>query len=84
MLWWRATEGYGQEYATDRAQVNVPWSRERAHVYLEHRDPVGAAGQLTTRAVWRHSREWGEWAEAEPDWNPGREAVFVCVVVAME
>lgn len=74
VLWWRATEGYGQEYATDRAQVNVPWSRERAHVYLEHRDPVGAAGQLTTRAVWRHSREWGEWAEAEPDWNPGREA----------
>ncbi|RZU38176.1 iron complex outermembrane receptor protein [Fluviicoccus keumensis] len=74
LFWWRATEGYGQEYATDHAQVNVPWSRERSHIYLEHRDPVRQDGALTTRLTLRQSREWGDWAEAEPDWHAGQSA----------
>jgi iron complex outermembrane receptor protein len=74
LFWWRATEGYGQEYATDHAQVNVPWSRERAHLYLERHDPLFRDGALTTRLTLRQSREWGDWAEAEPDWNPGQSA----------
>ncbi len=74
LFWWQATEGYGQEYATDHAQVNVPWTRERAHAYLEHRDRLAGQGELTTRLTWRDSGEHGDWAEAEPDWHPGQSA----------
>ena len=74
LFWWRATEGYGMEYATDHAQVNVPWSRERSHLYLERSDTVFDDGALTTRLTARQSREWGDWTEAEPDWHTGQSA----------
>jgi outer membrane receptor for ferrienterochelin and colicins len=74
LLWWRATEGFGREYAADHAQVNLPWQRERAHLYLENQHRFDGRATLTTRAALRQSSETGEWAEAEPDWNPGQSA----------
>ena len=66
---WQAKEGYGAEYAGDHGQTDVPWSRQRRHFYVERVDKTSLNGSLTSRISARESREWGDWAEAEPDWR---------------
>lgn len=73
IITWRRNNGYGNEFVADRAQNNANWNNGSNQYYLRHRLKVG---KMSNDAIllYRDSRTWGDWAEAEPDWNPGREA----------
>lgn len=70
---WRRNNGYGNEFVADRAQNNAGWNNGSNQYYLRH---TFNRGKISNNAIllYRNTRTWGDWAEAEPDWNEGREA----------
>lgn len=69
---WQKNNGYGNEYVADRAQNNASWNTGASQYYLRHNLNSGNINNHITLS-YRNSRIWGDWAEAEPDWNPGME-----------
>ncbi len=68
---WVKKEGYGAYYAADRGQNNSFWNRSSRQVYLDYDGDI--SGKITghSNLLYRESRIYGIWAEAEPDWNEG-------------
>jgi len=69
---WVNKEGYGTWYAGDRAQNNGFWNKSSFQLYLENKSVINKL-RLNTLMLYRKNRVWGDWAEAEPDWNVGME-----------
>jgi outer membrane receptor for ferrienterochelin and colicins len=68
---WRKKEGYGGQYAADRAQSNAFWLETSLQVYAQYEfEPVE---HLTsnTLLLYRKSAIGGDWAEAQPDLATG-------------
>ncbi len=72
-IYWEDEVGYGGLYAADRGQSNASWMNDSGQVYLEHEAMIKERFGIKTLGLYRRSRTWGNWAEAEPDWNPGME-----------
>ena len=66
---WETNEGFGANYAADRAQANADWNNNSYQFFIEHNFPISSQLSLSTMAIKRSSRIWGNWAEAEPDWH---------------
>ncbi|MDP2385121.1 MAG: TonB-dependent receptor [Bacteroidota bacterium] len=69
---WKNREGYGSWYAADRAQNNALWKKSSFQLYLENNTEYKRC-RFNTLLLFRKNRVWGDWAEAEPDWNTGME-----------
>lgn len=69
---WVNKEGYGSWYAADRAQNNAFWRKSSFQLYVENKTELDKF-KLTSLLLYRKNRVSGDWAEAEPDWNPGME-----------
>jgi len=67
---WQIQEGYGPYYAHDRVQPEDLWSKAGRSLYVQHRGNLGSSGIVVgSELQYRSSRLFGDWAEAEPDWN---------------
>ncbi|MBI5185767.1 MAG: TonB-dependent receptor [Nitrospinae bacterium] len=73
LIYWKRKEGYGPYYPADRAQNNTFWGFSNKQYYLEYEKNINKSIKSHTLALYRESRIFGLWAEAEPDWNPGME-----------
>jgi iron complex outermembrane receptor protein len=73
MTKWEIKEGYGAQYAADRAQVNGRWISSSMQVFAEHKKKFFDMVNSNTLVLFRKNRYGGDWAEASPDWNPGME-----------
>ncbi|WP_448569503.1 TonB-dependent receptor plug domain-containing protein [Thalassotalea ganghwensis] len=71
VILWDTNEGFGANYAADRAQANADWNNNSRQFFIEHHYPLSPEVNLTSKAIKRSSRVWGNWAEAEPDWREG-------------
>lgn len=72
LIHWKNKEGYGAFYAADRAQNNAFWKKSSFQLYLQNNTDVKKFN-LTSLILFRKNQVEGDWAEAEPDWNPGME-----------
>ncbi len=72
LIHWKTREGYGVFYAFDHAQPNQSWYHDSLQLYLKHDWQARSNLAVKSLLKYRSSRIWGGWAEAEPDWNPGR------------
>jgi len=73
-VWWEKKEGYGPQYVADRVQNNTLWNSDGTEVFVESDQRVTKLLQSSSLLSYRKSHEWGSWAEALPDWNPGMAA----------
>ncbi len=74
LIYWQTDEGYGTNYAADRGQNNGDWLRHSKQIYLLHDWTVSEQLTVTNFVLYRDSRVWGNWVEAEPDWREGMSA----------
>lgn len=74
LLQYRMREGYGAQYTADHGQNNSFWNKRSFHIYGQYRFEPVAGLRSTTLLMFRRSDLGGDWAEAEPDWNPGMDA----------
>lgn len=72
LIHWKNKEGYGAWYAADRAQNNAFWEKTSFQAYLQNTMDKKKLS-LTSLILFRKNQVTGDWAEAEPDWNPGME-----------
>ncbi len=70
---WRRKEAYGPYYAADRVQNNAYWNKSSEQYFLEHQTELSSRLKSESLLLYRRSRRYGLWAEAEPDWHEGME-----------
>lgn len=73
LIAWDKQESDGVYYASDHVQPIPFWKKSGQQIYVEHEKQVRENLGVTTKLLFRESRFGGDWAEAEPDWNPGKE-----------
>ena len=73
IIYWHINEGLGGNFAADRGHPNTQWQYNSRQYYLEHNwQPQQLENwQVKTHGLFRSSRVWGDWSEAEPDWSDG-------------
>ena len=71
---WSRNEGYGVKYPGDRAQNNGLWEVNNKQAYIEYNSTITSSLSSNTLFTYRESAFRGQWSEAEPDWNAGRES----------
>lgn len=69
---WKNKEGYGTWYPADRGQNNAFWKKSSFQIYLQNKTEAGKFS-LNSLMLFRKNQVSGDWAEAQPDWNPGME-----------
>ncbi len=70
---WKRKEAYGPYYAADRAQSNAFWNKDSDQIFIEYNQNLAAWLKSHSLVLYRENRRYGYWAEAEPDWNEGKE-----------
>lgn len=73
-IFWSRNEGYGVKYPGDRAQNNALWEVVNKQTYLEYTNMLTNNLSSYTLLSYRESAWRGQWYEAEPDWNKGKES----------
>jgi len=73
LIHWKRKEAYGPYYAADRAQTNAFWNKDSDQIFLEYDKQLTERLKSNSLLLYRESRRYGYWAEAEPDWNQGME-----------
>ncbi|MDM8567304.1 TonB-dependent receptor [Candidatus Halobeggiatoa sp. HSG11] len=73
LIHWKIKEAYGPYYAADRAQNNNFWNKSSDQFSLEYRNKITESLKSHSLLLYRESRRYGYWSEAEQDWNPGME-----------
>jgi iron complex outermembrane receptor protein len=75
---WRKKEGYGAQYAADRAQNNSFWTETSLQVYAQYEFHPLPELTSTTLLLFRQSNLLGDFAEAEPNFStPMSDASYV-------
>jgi outer membrane receptor for ferrienterochelin and colicins len=69
LIHWKVDEGYGAQYAADRGQANSSWKQNSNQLYVEHQGNVNQKLSVKSLGLYRDNRIWGNWAEAEPDFQ---------------
>ncbi len=73
LIHWKTKEAYGPYYPADRVQNNAFWNKDSDQYFAEYDTTLTDKINSRTLLLYRDSRRYGYWAEAEPDWNEGME-----------
>jgi iron complex outermembrane receptor protein len=71
---WDAHESYGPYYAADRVQPNAYLNNNAQQFYLNHDYHFNDELTITSQLLYHANRVWGNWIEAVPDQEPGKQA----------
>lgn len=63
---WKTSEGYGPQFAADKVQNNLLWHNTSEQYYVNYEWQYGSKLTLSSRALYRESRLFGDWAESFP------------------
>ena len=69
LIHWKVDEGYGARYAADRGQANGSWKKESNQYFFEYQSELSQKFSVKSLGLYRDNRIWGNWAEAEPDFQ---------------
>lgn len=69
---WQIDEGYGANFAADKGQSNGDWRQSSQQFFIEHKWQVNSKLVIDSSINYRENRIWGNWAEAEMDWNESK------------
>ena len=67
LMRWQKEEGYGAQYAADRAQNNASWTQTSDRLSLDYHKRFDNDWDLKIGIHYRESRVFGDWAESTPE-----------------
>lgn len=73
MIAWDQSAGYGAYYAADKAQALADFHLASKEFYTKYEKEVNNTLKVTSLALYRESRVYGNFIEATPDWHAGKE-----------
>ena len=68
---WEIDNGSGAQNPADKGQNNEDWIRSNHQAFIDHKWHPNSQLTVNSSLNYRYNRIWGNWTEAEPDWNPG-------------